>query len=733
MPQVPTATAPSQSQNGGPIGVQAPADAFGGNIAAAGLAGLGKTSSEISTALADHAEKFQAINNKAEADGAFVTHLQAINKYSAEFQANNLGIKASQNLGDAMTTLNKQRDDIEATLSNPMAKAMFNADSRRALANTTGELTRFSVSQRKQYIVKQSSAVQEALASDTVIHPESFDANMAQMMMQQASINDQLGLSEEEGALAAKKLYGNTVQMVSKTLAGSGDVQAASAFLEAHKAGMDGKIYADTLMQLKPALQANDAATMAHEAYTDAVHGLGTGMGASVDYLSHVHDREGSGKNPYSTADGVGQFTEGTWKLMMKKPEFADVAKGKTDAELLALRHNPEIANRAILAYGDDNANYLQSKGLPVNSATIGLAHGYGPEGAEKILKSPGDTKVETIIGEQTAKNNRVYGMTTTQVVQGFTKRFGTGSTDSASGGPPTSVELQSRMQAGLDIVDAKVQAKYGDNAVIRDQAQARFMTELNRQVAAAKDRETSAFTTLASVAMNDQIQDLPTLLQTVPGGLQMYNTLPISQRTALQSGVHRNATEMTAGRVQNINTLNGMYGSRLMNPQAFLDAPIATMDLPLGQKIDFLKKQAELRGKPATADPSSKALAAIVKTPEYRSILGTDGLDIKPNSDDEYALRGAVAGQLTAWLDANPGKTPAPKDISQMLVSATSQHAYHDTFFGFQVSGTKVEQKVPEIPEEDRTAIIAALTKHNIPVTPFTINKYYSMGKGGN
>lgn len=727
MPQVPSVEGPTREQSGAPIGVSAPASAFGTSVLGAGLADLGQTEQQTSDMLARHAEQFQAINNKAESDGAFVTHLNAVNQYATKFMADNRGIKASENLGTAMADIGKQRQEIADSLSNPMAKAMFDADSRRATANITGELTRFASSQRKEYILKQSTAVQEALASDTVIHPDQFEANMAKMMEQQVGINDQLGLSPEQGALEARKLFGTTVAMVAKTMAGTGNITEASAFLEKHKEGMDGKVYADTLMQLKPALLANDAADIGHDAVQDALHGLGSSIGPSVDYLSAVHGREGSGDNPHSTADGIGQFTQGTWlKLMKSDPQFKDDIKGKNDAEILALRHNAAVANRGILAYAQQNADYLGSKGLPVNSATVGLAHGYGPGGAESLMRADPNAKVETIIGAQVAKNNGVLGKTVGSVIGGFNSRFGNQSVNSVSGGPPTSFDLQGRMRTVLALVDQKVMERYGDNAVIRDQAEARAMSELNRQITAAKDVETNAYTTLGTVAMDSQIQDLPTLLKTVPNGLQMYNTLPLSQRAALQSDVHRNATEITSSREANIITLNGMYGSRFENPQAFLNADIANLDLPLSQKIDFLKKQAELRGKPSAADPQAKQLTAITRTPEYRALIGAGGLDIKLGSEEEYTLRGSIAGQLEDWYAQHPTQAPTTKDIQGMIARSAGQHTYHNEIFGIKIGDSFTEQAVPDISDEDKAGISRQLTKLGIPVSPFTISKFY-------
>lgn len=727
MPVVPEVDAPSVTQSGAPVNVSMPDAAFGASVIAGGLDKIAGTQQQASDMLEKHAEQYQAINNKAEADSAFVTHLNAANQYATEFQANNLGIKASQNLSTAMQDLDKQRTDIAGTLSNPMARAMFDADSRRATANITGELTRFASTQRKQYVLKQSAAVQEALASDTVIHPDQFGPNMAKMMEQQVGINDQLGLSEEEGKLEARKLYGNTVAMVSETMAGNGNITGASAFLNQHKEGMDGKIYEQTLMKLRPAQMANDAAIGGDEAAKDALHGLNSTLGPTVDYLSNVHGREGDTKNPHSTADGVGQFTQGTWlKLVKHDPQFVEDVKGKTDAQLLAMRHDPGVANRAILAYAQSNADYLHSKGLPVNAATVGLAHGYGPAGAESLLHADQNAKVETIIGKQTAENNGVLGKTVGAVVGQFNTRFGTNQMDANNNGTPSSYQIRGRLDTAVALATQAAQAKYPGNQSMVDQYVAKATAHITHDAAMAADNEGVAFQNLAQVAGDQQIQDLPTLLKTVPNGLQMYNTLPQSQRTSLQAAIHHNATDITSSREANIIQLNGMWGSRSENPQAFLNADIANLDLPLTQKIDFLKKQSELRGKPQVADPQAKMLLRITKTPEYKALIGPDALNVKSGSEEEYTLRGAIAGQLEDWYTSHPTEPPKTKDIQAMIARSAGQHSFHNEFLGHKIGSSFTEQSVPQISDDDKAGISRQLTKLGIPVSPFTIAKFY-------
>ncbi|MCW2244747.1 hypothetical protein M2352_000338 [Azospirillum fermentarium] len=67
-------------------------------------------------------------------------------------------------------------------------------------------------------------------------------------------------------------------------------------------------------------------------------------------------------RNPNSSATGPGQFTDGTWKWLMSKAA-PEVAAGKSDAELLALRTDSALSRRMVEAYADENRKALSAAG----------------------------------------------------------------------------------------------------------------------------------------------------------------------------------------------------------------------------------------------------------------------------------------------------------------------------------------------------------------------------------
>jgi hypothetical protein len=121
---------------------------------------------------------------------------------------------------------------------------------------------------------------------------------------------------------------------------------------------------------------------------------------------------EGTGKNPKSSADGIGQFTDSTWIDSIKK-YFPNLAQGRSDDQLLAMRKIPQLATRVTEAFTADNEAGLTKAGLPVTPATTYLAHFAGLGGAIKVLEANPNTPVDKILGQAAVKANPfLQGMT---------------------------------------------------------------------------------------------------------------------------------------------------------------------------------------------------------------------------------------------------------------------------------------------------------------------------------
>ena len=130
-------------------------------------------------------------------------------------------------------------------------------------------------------------------------------------------------------------------------------------------------------------------------------------------------------KNPHSTAFGPDQFLAGTW-LPLIKSTHPDLATGKSDQELLAMRSDPNLSAEMTQAYGRQNAGTLKQAGLPVNDTTLALSHFLGPAGATKVLRAdPGTPMAQLVSAQAVAANPWLRDKTAGQVIGSYQTMMG--------------------------------------------------------------------------------------------------------------------------------------------------------------------------------------------------------------------------------------------------------------------------------------------------------------------
>ncbi len=110
-------------------------------------------------------------------------------------------------------------------------------------------------------------------------------------------------------------------------------------------------------------------------------------------------------RNPNSTASGLGQFLDATWLETIRSAR-PDLAQGKTDTELLALKTNPDLSREMTEAYATKNGAILSRNGLPVTPGNTYLAHFAGPQGAVSVLQADPNAPASSILGPRVAEAN---------------------------------------------------------------------------------------------------------------------------------------------------------------------------------------------------------------------------------------------------------------------------------------------------------------------------------------
>jgi hypothetical protein len=128
-------------------------------------------------------------------------------------------------------------------------------------------------------------------------------------------------------------------------------------------------------------------------------------------------------QTPRSSAYGPNQFITSTWN------EFAranpELFQGMSQDEILAARSNPELSARATQWNARRNSEVLSNANLPVNDATLAVAHMFGPQGALQILRSNADAKIEDVVSPAVLRANpNLAGRTTGDVVGEFGNRY---------------------------------------------------------------------------------------------------------------------------------------------------------------------------------------------------------------------------------------------------------------------------------------------------------------------
>lgn len=123
-------------------------------------------------------------------------------------------------------------------------------------------------------------------------------------------------------------------------------------------------------------------------------------------------------KNKKSTAEGLGQFIDSTWFYMVRKYR-PDIANGKTNAQLKALKRDPAIAREMTTRYVEENAALLKKHGFPVNVRNLYVMHFLGSGEGPKLLRADPNQPVSSFISAQSINANQkvLSGKTAQQVL----------------------------------------------------------------------------------------------------------------------------------------------------------------------------------------------------------------------------------------------------------------------------------------------------------------------------
>lgn len=140
------------------------------------------------------------------------------------------------------------------------------------------------------------------------------------------------------------------------------------------------------------------------------------GAGVPEDYMSRLVMAESGGRNignleGTSSAFGLAQITEGTFKGLVSKAGAENPLYGKTFDDMKA---DVNLQMEAARQLTDQNRQFLASKNLPTTDAALYLAHFLGPGGASKALSASPADSISTVVSPQQLEANAVLRNMTT-------------------------------------------------------------------------------------------------------------------------------------------------------------------------------------------------------------------------------------------------------------------------------------------------------------------------------
>lgn len=342
--------------------------------------------------------------------------------------------------------------------------------------------------------------------------------------------------------------------------------------------------------QLRERFAAADVQRRATEGDYEVIGAL-RGEPGTVDRIIQIESGGNpNAKNPKSSATGLGQFIDSTWLGVVRK-HAPHLMEGRSNAEVLALRTDPDIARRMLEAHTDDNREFLRNRGIEATDGNLYLAHFLGAGGAVRVLSEDPNASVEQVLGANVAAANPfLKGRTVGQLIDWASTKMG----EAKPSGPVPSrydaIPWEDRQRLA-DRVEARQRQDFA-------RREAEYLSGLEDYVSYLRDGNapTGQFTA-ADIAQNVSPEKAPQVVEAVQRA-EAYGSDYASIKWATPAEV----TEVVAGRVAELASPEDYRANR--------------------GDIASLTQAIEARNKALAADPAKYVLQSEEIQPLFRRAI---------------------------------------------------------------------------------------------------------------
>lgn len=491
------------------------------------------------------------------------------------------------------------------------------------------------------------------------------------------------------------------------------DPNAAADYLAGAKPHMSALDVAKAEEQLQPFLRESDAdawvgarlgtgplAASAALSFEGAASSIEEADAIAVASVARTVGLESGGvataKNPRSSATGLGQFLDSTWVDVVGRHR-PELVAGKSKAEILALRNDPQLSRQMTEAFARENCRGLFKSGLPVTPETAYLCHRFGLDGARKLLRSPPDAPIDRILpASWIAANPDLKGKTVAEVSAGHARRAG----EPVPGTVPT-------IGGRTDWAALKAEARSMSNPLQREAAlraiAARQGLETEREQQVDLANSESVYTKLNRASPGAPLRSVVTPDE--------YLWLERNGRVA---SAQQALDAKLAGEkmVDDVVLREAFEREAFLSPNTFAKRDLWDPKLKLTEptRTALLAKQAVVKqGDPKpTADWATEAQ----RIDRGSTILGLDAITDKKDRELQKATFAAQYRQAVQAFVQSTGKEPTREQADTLLSEVTKNYATHKgrgvrDLETFALTGTVTtsEGRQRQISQADRAA----------------------------